>query len=192
MLNLYHNSSNASLLSILSFIYFSIPLAQGTNWHYFVLLLLFVVLIIRVGRVKISLTSFVDRIPVCFLTIWAVGLIVGVMRNNALPDIFSNFAGMVLYVIYIVLVDYEKLNYNRLYKTIYMASIVTSVELIIAYLLYSRGINVPWPLMNIRYNRWTTSVISGLAVLPYVLESVSLWNLLHRTENRSKVLDLFF
>ena len=97
--------------------------STGINYFLFVGFLGFWLLFVLAGmKLKVTFIWF-DLVPAAFLVIWAYGVIVGVLLGNKPIFIISNFAGMVLYVVYFVLV-LAKIKPEILVKTVLFAAII--------------------------------------------------------------------
>lgn len=97
--------------------------STGINYLLFVGFLGFWLLFVLAGiTLKMKFIWF-DLVPAAFLVIWAYGAIVGVLLENKPIFIVSNFAGMVLYVVYFVLV-LAKVKPEILVKTVFFAAII--------------------------------------------------------------------
>jgi hypothetical protein len=56
---------------------------------------------------KISFNQIEDLIPLAFMGVWIYGVIVGLVRHNQPKYIFANFAGMIVYAFYYVLIVFR-------------------------------------------------------------------------------------
>lgn len=172
------------------FVLLAIPMFTETISQYFLFVIILFFLIISNRQWKLYLGNTINNMSVYFLITWVLGVCIGIYRGNEMSEIFRNFAGMVIYLLYFFL-RCRKINFKCILRIVYFASIIASIEMIVAYYLYSHGKRLLWPLTNIHYNRLVNSVDSSIKVLPFVLLSVSLWNILHFEKGRSVFIDIF-
>ena len=171
-------------------VFLGVPIISGTNRQYIAIFVVTFLIVAFNFTYKIRLRSSIEKLPLWFLFFWVYGIGIGILRGNNTSDIFQNFAGMSVYVLCIVLLNTKRFRIRSLYKAIYYASIIVCFEVIIVYLFRIRRMTPPWPLSNVGYNNWTSTVYTGIAALIFVLEAISLWNLLHETERRDKFRNL--
>jgi hypothetical protein len=78
---------------------------------------------ISIKKKFIKFKKIIDFLPLLMIFSWFYGVNLGMLNNNNLFFIFSNFAGMSLYFIYYIIV-YFKLNPFILFKIVLAASVV--------------------------------------------------------------------
>lgn len=165
---------------IIILIYLTIPVFNNSTQQYLFAFSIMMLSILVRKKYKILIRSPLEKLPLVFIAVWLSGFIVGIVRENNTQYIIRNFAGMLLYSAYYFFSSFPKESVSKLIKIIYLASMISSVECIIAVILYRNAMTVPWPLSNLPYNKWTESGgISYICVLPFVLEAVSLWKIIH-------------
>lgn len=58
-------------------------------------------------KLTISFNQYEDLIPLTFVMVWLYGVIIGLIRHNQPNYIFANFAGMIVYLFYYVLLIFR-------------------------------------------------------------------------------------
>ena len=185
------NKVKLRLPYFLLMLFIGIPFISGTSRQYIVIFVVALLVIIFNFTYKIKIRSNIEKLPIWFLGFWVYGIVIGFVRGNNPSDIIQNFAGLIVYILGVLLLNAKRFNLNALYKALYVASIIICFEIVIVFFFRVRNSTLPWPLSNVRYNSWTNSIYTGIAVLVFVLEAVSLWNLLHENERRNKIKSLF-
>lgn len=172
------------LFLCLLFLFLTIPFGGGSGIHYAIILFTSGVIFLLSPNLTFSFTSKTQTFPLIIFFIWLYGVIIAFFKGIEHADIFSNFAGMSLYITCYLFFKYTEIK-PIIYKIVLYASIIVSVESIITVFLRRFHLFVPWPLSNISYNVWTSSIVmSGVCVLPFVLEAISLWNLFHDEQKK--------
>lgn len=97
----------SSLILILLFLSIGINTGTVYNYLFFVLItLLTFFYIVRKGSIFKDL-SFEDSIPLGFILLWIYGLVLGLLKGNRIEYIVANNAGMVLYFLYYIIIQYQ-------------------------------------------------------------------------------------
>jgi len=114
----------------------STPITNNNRYQYilFIALCFFFAVRLLIGNniVKTKLT-IIDLIPVIITSIWLCGLLIGFILGNSVQSIFSNFAGMTVYLFYYFLLI-EKVTKEWIFRVIYISSLlcifITSINLL--------------------------------------------------------------
>lgn len=154
--------------------FLSIPLFSETVEQYVALFVFALFLFIKRPISKILFKNSIDFIPAYILLVWLYGVMIGLLRGNEFNNIIQNFAGMALYMFYYLFLN-RNINIKTICDIICFSSFLVTLELIISFILHSNGVSLIWPFSNIGFNKWSNSIETGIKVLPYVLEAVSIW-----------------
>ena len=114
-----------------------------TNIYY--LLFIFMCLLFFVNIVlslKIAKLQNLDIIALSFIIVWAYGLILGLLKGNNRTYIFANFAGIVCYFLYFILINY-KINIHSLTKLVLISGLILSLFSSVGMVSYQTGISLP-------------------------------------------------
>ena len=179
-----------SLPYIVLLIFIGVPIIVGTSAQYIAIFSALALLVVFNFTFRIRIRDTLDKLPLYFLGVWFFGVIVGFISGNSRTDIFSNFAGMLVYLLAVVLLNAKRFNIYYLYRAMYVASILVSIEIILVFGFRISGITPPWPLVNIRYISWRSTIYAGISVMVFVLEAISLWNAFHATDVRSRIMNI--
>lgn len=171
-----------SITGIICFIWLAFPIYSSTFMQYISLLACGIAISLFHKITRIRLASTVDIIPAVFLFVWMLGVINGLLRDNGISNVLNNFVGMPFYLLYYLITAQKKLTAEIVSRIVIFASIIASVENLVAFHLYRSGHSVFWPISNIRFNPETCSIVmSGICVLPLTLVAWSLWCIMHKS-----------
>jgi hypothetical protein len=92
-------------------------------YYIFAIILSLTLINISIKKKFFKFKKIIDFLPLLMIFSWFYGVSLGILNNNNLFFVFSNFAGMLLYFIYYIIV-YFKLNTFILFKIVLAASVV--------------------------------------------------------------------
>ena len=147
-----------------------------------VFVVLFVVYVF--SKMKLVKLQKVDLIALSFILVWFYGIIIGLIRGNERQYVFANFAGLICYFMYFILVNY-RIDVNRLIKFVLLAGLLLSLLSSIGMLSYQTGIRIPTFLSgNITYSS-TGQVRIYTATLPvaFSLMGISFYQILYNNKD---------
>lgn len=115
-----------------------------TNIYYGILsAFLFYYVVVRRSIKSFAINAYIeDVIARNFLLVWLYGLVVGLLFGNNISHVIANFAGMVCYSLYFILVK-EKPSVDRLTKVLLLGGVVISLYSIIRMCSYIFGVKLP-------------------------------------------------
>ena len=73
--------------------------------------------------VKIPRTSWHDAVALLFLICWLYGVVVGLLSGNKVNYIFANFAGMIFYILYFIMIRFN-VSKEKLFNLLLFASMI--------------------------------------------------------------------
>lgn len=100
--------------------------STGIQYVLAAVLIALAVMFILSKKVVPKLSGIIDYTPLIMVIIWLYGISLGLLQGNNPVFVFSNFAGMALYLIYYIFrfLDLEKLT---LFKVVFVAAFVNAV-----------------------------------------------------------------
>jgi hypothetical protein len=101
---------------------------------FLIIILITGISILKKRKFTLAFNQFEDLIPLIFIIVWLYGVIMGIIRGNEPKYIIANFAGMVVYMFYYVLIIF-KLPKISVFKTAFYAGITISIITVIIFYL---------------------------------------------------------
>ncbi|MEA5127278.1 MAG: hypothetical protein VB074_03775 [Proteiniphilum sp.] len=126
---------------IILFICLSTNLETGIYYLFF-FIICFLFFIYIVATHKVVKLQKVDLVALSFIVVWAYGLILGLVKENNMSYVFSNFAGMICYSLYFMLVNY-RIHINSLIKIVLVAGLILSLLSCIGMVSFQTGMKLP-------------------------------------------------
>lgn len=174
------------LANVLLFMIVAIPFTGSSIVYYVLIGLAIIVLVLSKQKLSLNrehMNEKIMTIPICFIAVWAIGVFNGLVKGNAIGNVFHNFIGNICYLSFFALVMTSINQRERVFRLLLLASKVATLLLLIAAIEIQNGFLHFWPANNIDYNFQTFSVTSVVEVMTFALLTYSIYDVFAEKNN---------